>query len=326
MHGVRSAVLACALVVTSFAAEQSQQQTASPLRIFRTGVNVVPVYVGVTDQGNPVRDLSPGDFEILHDGQRVSIALFSHGAPAVALKLLFDDTERMKRHAGLARSAADSIVSSLGPYDRAGVGTFRRPASPFTQNRDVLREAVGISLQKLRPGTYSDFVPWAVGLNGATTQFDTSGRPISSLWHIPADDDKPKLPSDVRAIVVLSAGMEFVAPGFEHSGWTQKDEIANRLLREGYVVFGLGFEGASVDMSLKKLAEMSGGWFLSPKSDADLLPATGNLVANLHDRYLLGFVPPVEDGSDHRIDVRVNRLSVAVQSRKLYRAPKSDRR
>ena len=48
----------------------AQQSPAEQLPAFRTGVEAVSVEVGVVDrQGQPVRDLRPGDFTVSVDGQ-----------------------------------------------------------------------------------------------------------------------------------------------------------------------------------------------------------------------------------------------------------------
>ena len=58
-------VVAATLAVHPFAAGQQDTPT------FRSGVRLVDVDVVVTDSaGNPVRDLTPDEFEIIEDGRR----------------------------------------------------------------------------------------------------------------------------------------------------------------------------------------------------------------------------------------------------------------
>ena len=292
-------------------------------RVFRSGVDVVPLYVSVTENGRPVRDLPVEAFEILDEGRKVERALLARDSPSIAVKVLIDHSKRMERHTVRARNATLALLAVLGPEDRAGVGTFMRPGSPFTRDTDILAKALAALLASPRQGNSTDFIPWAVGMSGATTQFDNPRGRVSSLWRIPpgtASDSSA--PRTVRAIVVLSSGMEYLYPGFPgHSTLTGKEEISKDILRGGYSVFGVGFNGAGDDKALKALAEQSGGWFLQPKRDTDVSGALAGVIDDLRHRYVLGFVPAIADGKDHEIQVRVKVPKVQVRTRSLYRAP-----
>lgn len=68
--------LAAALVVVSLQAQQSRQPTPQ-IPIFRSGIDVVPITVTVTDQkGVPVTGLTQKDFRILEDGKAREIVGF----------------------------------------------------------------------------------------------------------------------------------------------------------------------------------------------------------------------------------------------------------
>ena len=292
-------------------------------RVFRSGVDVVPLYVSVTQNGRPLRDLPVEAFEVRENGRLVELALFARDSPSIAVKVLIDHSKRMERHSERARAAATSLFARLRPEDRAGVGSFSHPGSPFTSDANILNNALATVLAQPRRGNYDDFFPWAVGMSGATTQFDNQDATVRSLWRIPLNAPRrPSVPRTVRAIVVLSSGMEYLAPGWpEHPWLTDKEGIARNILRLGYSVFGVGFNGAGDDKALKALAEQSGGWFLHPKRDTDVPGAVSAVIDDLRHRYVLGFVPTIPDGKDHRIEVRVKVPQALVRTRSLYRAP-----
>ena len=45
-------------------------------------------------------------------------------------------------------------------------------------------------------------------------------------------------------------------------------------------------------------------------------------IDELHQQYLLGFVPPARDGKEHKIEVRLRPSGLKARVRKAYRAPK----
>ena len=68
-------VLCAAFVAGAVQISARQQKPAAPL--FRTGVDLVMVDVIVRDRsGNVVRNLKPGDFELIEDGKPQSISSF----------------------------------------------------------------------------------------------------------------------------------------------------------------------------------------------------------------------------------------------------------
>ena len=321
MVGIRAIAVAAAVGAISIPTRVHEQT-----RVFRSGVEVVPLHAAVTRDGRPVLDLQPADIEILDNGQPVDIALFSQESPAIAIKVLIDHSNRMEPHTERARAATVALFDALGPDDRAGVATLRFPGSPFTGDRNALVAALDRLLAQPRLRNLNDKRAWMAGMRGAITQFDDPKMTVFSLWRIPPEAATgSSVPRTVRALVVLSSGMDYRAPGVPdiRPDLTGKEETTARLVREGYSVFGVGFGGERVDKSLKSLAERSGGWFLHPKRDTDVAEEVAAIIADLRQRYILGFVPPVADGKDHRIEVRVNRPGVLVRTRTLYRAPGS---
>jgi VWFA-related protein len=158
--------LAAAIVIPARA-----QQTPPT---FRSGVDVVEVTAVVTDRdGNPVRDLTADDFEILEDGQPRDITSFvlvdlpivkagsrpvgvetdvisNAGDPGrlyvIAMGGYSDDAGMRVR-----QIVRDFVERHFGPNDTAAVvyigQTHRKNAQPFTTNRRLLLNAIDRSAQ-----------------------------------------------------------------------------------------------------------------------------------------------------------------------------------
>lgn len=317
---LRALAAVAALGTLPVSVHVQQQQT----RIFRSGVDVVPVSVAVTLEGRPVLDLDSDDFEILDNGSPIDVAVFSRESPAIAIKVLIDHSERMESHTERLKPAAVALFNALGPDDRAGVATLRYPGSPFTSDRNVLIAALDRLLAEPRVRNLTDKRAWMVGMKGSVTQFDDTTTTVYAQWRIPPGAKTgSSVPRTVRALVVLSSGLDYRAPGVPdiRPDLTGKEETSARIIRGGYSVFAVGFGGPGVDKSLKALAEQSGGWFLAPKRNTDVAKEVGGIIGDLRERYVLGFVPPVADGKDHRLEVRVKRPGVLVRAPSMYRAP-----
>ena len=75
----RCAVALVAVVVCALRSNGQQPQRPEPPPAFRVQVDAVDIDAFVTDaQGNPVADLTAGDFEVLEDGRRQTITSFAH--------------------------------------------------------------------------------------------------------------------------------------------------------------------------------------------------------------------------------------------------------
>ena len=93
---------------------------------FTSGVNLVEVYVTVTDQrGAPVRDLTAADVRIREDGSPQTISAFTAGefplAVAVGLDRSFSMGAGRTSRLDTAKSAARAFIDALKPADQVMV-------------------------------------------------------------------------------------------------------------------------------------------------------------------------------------------------------------
>ena len=117
-------------------------------------------------------------------------------------------------------------------------------------------------------------------------------------------------------------------------------EITDRAGREDVMVYGVGVRsslssgmagggnlGAMMaatlpDPGLGTVADNTGGGYFELRPRDDLAATFARVVDELHQQYLLGFVPPARDGKEHKIDVRLRQSGLKARVRKTYRAPK----
>ena len=96
------------------------------------------------------------------------------------------------------------------------------------------------------------------------------------------------------------------------------------------VVFGLSMwvrqlqAGAEKpNRSLERLALDTGGGFYEIKLNDDMNPVFTDVVQQLRQQYVLGFVPAAFDGKRHSLTVKVSRPGLQVQSRRSYIAERA---
>lgn len=77
---------------------------------------------------------------------------------------------------------------------------------------------------------------------------------------------------------------------------------------------------------LARVALETGGAFYEVGLNDDLSPVFTEVVQQLRQQYVLGFVPSAFDGKRHSLTVRVKRPGLNVQSRKSYIALRESRK
>ena len=98
------------------------------------------------------------------------------------------------------------------------------------------------------------------------------------------------------------------------------------------IVFGLsmwvrqtvGAERPSRD--LERLALETGGGFYEIGLNDDLNPVFTDVMQQLRQQYIIGFVPAAFDGKRHSLTVRVKRSDLDVQARKSYIAVRESKK
>jgi Ca-activated chloride channel family protein len=207
----------------------------------------------------------------------------------------------------LARSVR-SFFEALGPDDRARVGTFGAEIAVGANLTNDPEEAERVLREEY----------WAAEGVG-TPLWQAIGEGIASI----ANEDERKV------VLVLTDGRDSGGlPGWSGS----RSAVAKELSRLGGIVYIVRPPSRYRSQQVRPLpraaidfAETSGGAHYAVPAAADLHAIFARIAEELRHQYLLGFSPPVLDGREHEIEVRVNRPGARVRARKTYLAGKADR-
>jgi Ca-activated chloride channel family protein len=284
------------------------QQPAAPQQPFRAGTRTVPVYVSVIDDiGQLVQDVRREEFEIRDNGQVQAISLFTTEAQPITTIVLMDGSRSIVNALKTVMTAADHFVVRMMPGDRARVGSFSeeiRFAPAFSADRDALAREVN-DLFDLRVGMRTRL--WDA-LNQATQSFEgAQGRKAIVVFTDGEDTSSIELPvnvlnrarrADIMMYAVLIRGV--------------------RRLPEDRPAGG-GRRARPQDLA--DMAIATGGGYYSVNNVLDDLNSIATQIASeLHNQYVIGFVPQELDGKLHRLEVRVKRPRVKVRARESYLA------
>lgn len=291
-------LLVCFAVVTPVIAQQDDD-------VLRVNTDLVVLNVTVTDNsGAYVRGLRATDFKIFEDGKEVpatAISGFSLQDTPFASVVLLDTSGSMENRMTLARSAAIRFLDGLRDEDVAAVFKFDtkiEQLQDFSSGRD------------LAPLAYS------VKANGMTVLNDAIVTAAKAL---------NERPEKRKAIVVLSDGIDT----YSKASATKALDQALALGASIYTVDMSATEGSASRNAqsaaiLKNFAEKSGARFVATPGGPALRDAFASIAEELGHQYTLAYRPVnrTRDGKWRNIEVKVDRESVNVRTRKGYHAPK----
>jgi VWFA-related protein len=273
--------------------------------VVRVDTDLVVLNITVTDKsGRYVPGLRLSDFKIIEDGREVDATLIKsfsmHESPFASVVLL-DTSGSMEKRMSLARSAAIRFLDGLRQEDVAAVYKFDykvEPVQDFSSGRDLAPMAFGMKAR------------------GMTTLHDAIVEAAKVLT------DRPELR---KAIVVLSDGMDTYSKA-------SADKALESALNVGAGIYAVdmsaiegGTRNAQTAMTLRRLAEKSGGRFVATPGGPGLRDAFAGIAEELGHQYTIAYRPANKnrDGKWRELDVKVAREDVVVRSRKGYRAPKA---
>lgn len=357
---VRRAVGVVALFVVwtaVFVAQSSQPQTP----VFRAITNLVQLDVSVLDKNRqPVRGLTAADFTVLEDGKPQRLAAFSavdvppHASPTASwlddiapdvavntvpnrrlVVLVIDDKTVAQSLAGIksAAAAARVVVDNLGPQDLMAVvfSLDNRGAQDFTADRAKLDAAIG----RLQPGFGEGSVSSIGGCLCSVCSIDVLARVAEYLRAVP---DRRK------AIVYLSAGVPVnFADTHSWCGDTLRqavDEVFRQAQIANANIYPVDVRGLVVrtpdlydryggDLNLEYLQTMAHNTGGTPIIN-DNFPerVVSRVLTETGSYYIIGYVlsNPTKRGGYRRLEVKVNRKSVEVRTRRMYYEPPQPKR
>ena len=275
--------------------------------VFRVATDLVPIYASVfTRDGQLLRDLTKSDFEILDNGQRTDITVFSSDLQPITVALVVDRSNSNMSQIPWARRGIEAFVTAMRPDDRASIRTLESVQMPMTTDRATLLAAIS---RGFPPDTSSRI-------------WDTVGRAMSSLEGEPqrrivlmltdGQDTGPlRMPTTLleaseRHLVSLYAvdyerRIDFHVPSTQFSEPSQWERDRDRA-RE----------------SLERLVRQTGGeLFLLREGSTSVEDAFTRIADTLRTQYLLGF-ERTPDGKVHKLEVRVKRRGAVVRVRQSF--------
>lgn len=236
----------------------------SPEYVEEVDVNLVELYVTVTDRGNQlVSGLTQADFEILEAGQRQEIARFElvENRP-LTIGMLLDTSGSMAQSLAQAQSAAAGFLRSvLKPRDKAFAVSF---ASRTRLDMPPTDDAEGVAL----------------ALSGLQAIGDTAlhDAVVHSLYYFRGMTGQ-------RALVLLS-------DGDDNASWFKFNDALDYARRSGVAIYAIGFNVPGLGGlrgKLEQLANDTGGRvFYANKSD-ELPGVYAQIEKELRSRYLLAY-------------------------------------
>jgi Ca-activated chloride channel family protein len=290
--------LGCLAALVLAAAGVAAQQT--PVPTFRTGTQIVSLFVTVTDaQRRLVPDLEQEDFEIRDNDRAQEIVLFENNVLPISVVVMLDTSGSMTGSLALLRNAAEQFLIRLLPDDKAKVGAFNDKieiGARFSSDRDAL-------IAEMRDLDYG---------NG-TRLYDALEVSLDELQDV-----------EGRRVILLFTDGEDTA---SRSGL---GSAIDRARDEEVMVYAIGlqsefFNGVRVirsrpDGGLRRIAEETGGGYFELTKAAELAPTFTRVAQELHSQYVLGFAPAQLDGRVHRLAVRLKKPGLTARARRSYQA------
>jgi len=259
--------------------------------VFHADARIVPIYATVTgSDGRLVPGLGKDDFSIFEDGQPRSIAVFSNEPVPIACVAMWDVSPSMKKSRSLARSAAGVFVDALWKDDRLRFGTFSGQEIAFspimTNDKAVLARIVDEEIW------YSAY---------RTPLWSALAATVPVLAREP----------DRRVLLLLSAGTSDL-------GSSSAGTVERSMQKADCMLYAVGLAESGLSADVREVALATGGGYAEIGKTDNLRSQFSAIVEEVHHQYLLGFVPTVLDGKDHRLSVSTRLPGAHIRARQTY--------
>jgi Ca-activated chloride channel family protein len=256
-------------------------------------VDVVQVTATVTEQGHYVKNLPQKAFHVWEDGRPQTISHFqSHDVPLdliVALDISGSVTLALPK----LKQAAKDFVGAVSSRDRVSVLGF---------NDNIFTLARGASDPAERVQGIDQLAAW-----GATAMYDVIITAVDTLGQR----------SGRKALIVFTDGED-------EGSHASLDDVVRRLQTSDVTLYmiaqGRGTSLEPLKKVMRTLTEPTGGRALFTEKIEQLHDAFTELLDELANQYLLGYVPTnsKRDGTLRRIKVAVDGYP-GVRAREAYR-------
>jgi VWFA-related protein len=267
---------------------------------FKAGVDVTTFGVTVTDRkGNIVTDLTRDDFHIVEDGKPQTIRYFARGEgetqPELHLGLMLDASGSMQNDMKLAQSAAIKFLNMLPSAEDITLVDFdtRVRITQYPQ-RDFARLVERIRQRKP---------------DGWTALYDALGTYLDGAQQ-----------QDGRKILVM------YTDGGDTRSALRFGETLDLLKASQVTVYAIGLVDntggarAQLQLTLRRIAETTGGQAFFPAAMDDVESAYDKVLAEINGQYHLGYTSTntAADGTWRKVEIKVKRGDLRVRTRPGY--------
>jgi Ca-activated chloride channel family protein len=295
-----STVMALLLVIPEVS---GFSRTTSGQITFRSGVDLTTFAATITDRkGNLVSGLTKNDFEVIEDGKRQSVDFFAHGdgeaAPPMHLGLMIDASGSMQNDIKLAQGAAIKFLNMLPTAADITLVDFdtqvritRYPQRDFARLIERIR-------QRKPEGWTALYDALGTYLDGADAQ---DGRKVLVMY-TDGGDSRSALSFAETMTLLKASNVTVYAIG---------------------LVENTGSARAQLQMTLRQLAEATGGQAFFPLAMKNVESAYDKVLAEITGQYHLGYqsTNTARDGAWRKVEIRVTRPDLRIRSRKGYFGP-----
>jgi VWFA-related protein len=270
---------------------------ASQQPTFSSRLEVVRVDVLVTEDGRPVRGLTPADFDIRDEGVPQTVDLVSFEAIPLDVVLAFDVSDSVSGdRLDHLRGAGRAVVGRLARGDQAGLVSFNNAVEVRT-NLSTSAKDVLAALDAVQPSGETALVDGSY----VAMMLAQSGGPVGN---------------DVRRglVIVFTDGADTIS-------WLTPERVLDASRRSDAVVYGVIVRSKSKASFLRDLSERTGGGIVEIDSTKDLADRFVAILDEFRQRYLVSYTPRgVASGGWHRLDVRVRGRKATIKARAGYLA------
>jgi Ca-activated chloride channel homolog len=279
--------------------------SAQQLPTFRAEIDLVNFGVTVTDRrGNYIADLTADDFEVIEDGQRQKVTFFARGdqqesSPEMHIGLLFDTSGSMGQDIQLARSAAVKFLNTLSDAEDMTLVDFDTEVRVARYGQKDFPRMVERIRSRKPDGFTAMYDAMGVYLDGAA---EDEGRTILVLYTDGGDTRSTIGFGDLMTLIRASDVTVYAIGFLNNQSSSGRTEQRARL---------------------HQIADATGGQAFYPTTMKDVEAAYDKIVAQIRAQYSLGYSSTNSryDGNWRKVEIKVKRPDVRIQSRKGYFAP-----
>jgi len=278
--------------------------TPAPIEydVVRVTSNLVVVPVSVTDaQGQPVRDLKPGDFRIEEDGRPQEIAQLGDPEQVpLDIALLVDVSGSVVARFDFEQEAASRFLERvLKPEDRATV--FAIDETPRLVQQLTSAANASRSLMSIKPSnSYTAFFDSLVAATNYLDRNSSNGR-RRIIVVISDGDDTARILTVSRgktAVIGMDAQLQLIQNAqldIVHD--IQRAEITFYSINPSGQTMRLNVRTARSETGMERFATATGGAAFVPAHESDLTNIFNRIASEIRSQYLLQYYSNNQSGS-----------------------------